>query len=105
MISQNLINELIEGYTQGRFEEKYLKGKIHEVLETIIPQLAALVRSKKEKEIIFLWESMKENEKIKDWFRKTLTRIDRPIVIYVASKFVNNQYVGTQIIEEALKWQ
>ena len=44
-------------------------------------------------------------EKIKNLFREIIEKIDRPIVIYVASKFENNKYFGTKIIEEALKWK
>ena len=32
-------------------------------------------------------------------------KIDRPIIIYVVSKFENNQHFGTKIVEEALKWK
>lgn len=105
MTIQSLINELLNGYTQSKYGEKYLKEKINEILEFVLPKIAAIVKDKKERELIKLWNAVKEDEKIKNLFRKTLEKIERPIVIYVASKFENNQYFGTRIVEEALKWK
>ena len=105
MNSQKLINELVEGYTYSKYDEKYLKEKITLVLEFVIPKIAVIVRTKKEKELLTLWNEVKQDEEIKSLFRKTLESTDRPIVIYVASKFENNQYFGTRIIDEALKWK
>ena len=100
---QNLIDELVSGYIQSKYDEKYLKEKINEILRFILPNVATIVKNKDEKDLIKLWNTVKENEKIKNLFRKTLEKVDRPIVIYVASKFENNQYFGTKIIEEAFK--
>ena len=105
MTIQNLINELVSGYIQSKYDEKYLKEKIQEILEFILPKITVIVKGKKERELVKLWNAVKEDEKTKDLFRKTLERIDRPIVIYVASKFENNKYFGNRIIEEALKWK
>ena len=103
--THNLINELVDGYIQSKYDKKYLKEKINEILEFILPKITVIVKGKKERELIKLWDAVKEDEEIKNLFRKTLERIDRPIVIYVASKFENNQYFGTRIIEETLKWK
>ncbi len=100
-----LINELVSGYIQSKYDVRYLKEKINEILEFVLPEIAVIAKSKKEKELVNLWNVIKEDEKIKDLFRKTLEKIDRPIVIYVASKFENNEYFGTRIIEEALRWE
>lgn len=105
MTIQTLINELVSGYVESKYDEKYLKEKITEILEFVIPEIAAIVKGKKGKELVKLWNIIKEDDKIKNLFRKTLERIDRPIVIYVASKFENNQYFGTKIIEGAIKWK
>jgi arsenate reductase-like glutaredoxin family protein len=105
MISQDLINELVGGYTQSKFEEKYLKEKIIEILKFIIPQISALVRQRKEEKLVSLWEAVKEEESIKNLFSEAIKIIERPILIYVASKFTNNQSVGTKIVEEALLWK
>ena len=105
MISQNLINELVEGYTQGRFERKYLKKKIQEVLEFIIPQISAQVKVNNEKELVPLWQKVKEEKNIRDLFKKALRTVERPILIYVVSKFTNNQSIGTRIIKEAAVWK
>lgn len=101
----HLVEELARDYTQSKFERNYLKKKIQDMLEFIIPHLNAKVVNRKEKEIVSLWRSIKEDKMIEDWFRKILEKVDRSIVIYVASKFTNNQYFGTKIIEEALKWK
>ena len=105
MNSKKLINELVEGYTYSKYDEKYLKEKITLVLEFVLPKIAVIVKSKNEKELFKLWNAVKAEEEIKSLFRKTLESTDRPIVIYVASKFENNQYFGTRIIDEALKWK
>ena len=105
MSIQNLINELISGYTQSKYDEKYLKEKMNEILEFVLPGIAVIVKSKKERELVKLWNVVKEDEKISSLFRKLLERIERPIVIYVASKFQNNEYFGTKTIEEAIKWK
>jgi len=102
---QNLIDELVSGYTHSKYDEEYLKEKINDILEFILPKITVIVKGKKDRELVKLWKDVKEDEKIKNLFRKILERIDRPIVIYIASKFENNQYFGTKIIEEALKWK
>jgi len=105
MNPQNLINELAEGYTHSKYDEKYLKEKITDVLEFILPEIANILKNRKERELVKLWNILKEDEKIKNLFKKTLEKIDRPIIIYVVSKFENNQHFGTKIVEEALKWK
>lgn len=102
---QELIIELVAGYTQSKFEEKYLREKIQKILKFIVPQIAVLIKNKKEKELLSLWGIVKEEEKIKEVFHSSLKTVERPIVIYVASKFINNQSIGPKIIKEALKWQ
>ena len=105
MSMQNLINELVKGYIESKYDEKYLKEKIQGVFEIILPHIAAIVKNTKERESAKLWGSIREDERIRNFFRETIEKIDRPIVIYVASKFENNQYFGTKIIDEALKWK
>ena len=105
MTIHDLINELVNGYVESKYDEKYLKEKITEILEFVLPQIAVIAKTKKEKELVKLWGIIKEDEEIKNLFRKTLEKIERSIVIYVVSKFENNQYFGTKIIEEALKWK
>ncbi len=102
---QNLIDELVSGYIQTKYDEKYLKEKIQKILEFIVPEIARIIKNKEEKEPIKLWEIIKEDSEIEDLLRKIIEKVDRPIVIYVASKFENNQYFGTRIIDEALKWK
>jgi len=104
MSKENLINELAEQYTQSKYDEKYLKKKISEILKFILSNISAIIKDKDEKDLVNLWKAVKENEEIKNSFRELLKKVDRPIVIYVASKFENNQYFGNRIIEEALKW-
>jgi len=101
--TQDLIDELVSEYIQSKYDEKYLKEKINEILEFILPHIKAIVKNEKEKEPIKLRNILKEDEKIKNLFREIIEKIDRPIVIYVASKFENNKHFGTRIIEEALK--
>ena len=101
--TQNLVNELVRGYTQSKYEEEYLKEKIDEVLEFILPEIASAVKNTKKREIIKIWNEVKNDEKIKNLFRELFEKIDRPIIIYVASKFENNQHIGTKIIEQALE--
>ncbi|MEK6875367.1 MAG: hypothetical protein AABX30_01655 [Nanoarchaeota archaeon] len=102
---QNLTNELINGYTQSKYDKKYLKKKVNDILESIIPKVATIIKGKKEIEVVKLWNDIKENEEIKNSFKELFEKVERPIVIYVASKFGNNQYFGTWIIEGALKWK
>ena len=102
---QNIANELVSGYTQSKYDEKYLKKKVNEILEFILPEIAVIIKDRKEKELVSIWNSIKEDEKIKNLFKMAMEKIERPIVIYVASKFENNKYFGTRIIEDALKWK
>ena len=102
-ITQNLIDELVSDYTQSKYDKKYLREKIQRILEFIIPGIAAIIKNKKEREPVKLWNAIKEDEEIKSLFRKLLEKMERPIIIYVASKFQNNKYFGTKIIEEAIK--
>jgi hypothetical protein len=105
MISPDLINDLVGGYTGGKFEEKYLREKIMEILKFILPQISALIKQRKEKEAYSLWEAVKEGGSLKNLFSEALEIVERPIVIYVASKFINNQSIGTKILKEALLWK
>ena len=100
---QNLINELVNDYTQSKYEERYLKEKIREILEFMLPNIYAVIKDKDEKELVELWKAVKENEEIENLFKELVEKIDRPIIIYVASKFENNKYFGTKIIGQALK--
>lgn len=102
---QELISELVAGYTQSKFEKKYLQDKIEKILDFIIPEISSLLKNKKKDNVIFLWQSVKEDKKIQDVFNDILQKVERPIVIYVASKFLNNQSIGTKIVEEALSWK
>ena len=103
--TQNLTNELVSEYIQSKYDKKYLTGKIKEILEAILPEIATIIKNRKEREATKLWDNIKETEEIKNLFRKILDKTDRPILIYVASKFQNNQYFGTKIIGEALIWK
>ena len=103
MTTQNLINELASRHAQSKYDEKYLKEKINEILEFVLPNIAVIAKGKKEAELVKLWNAVKEDEKIKNLFRELAEKIEIPIIIYVASKFENNKYFGTKIIEEALK--
>ena len=105
MTVQNLINELVNDYIRSKYNKKYLEEKINEILEFILPHITTIIKNNKEKEIVKLWDITKEDDKIKNLFRKLVKKVDRPIVIYVVSKFENNKYFGTRIIEEALKWK
>ena len=103
-LNKKLVNELVEDYTQSRYEKEYLKEKINEILNLMLPVINNIIKNKKEERDI-LWNFTKENKEIKNLLRKVIEKIDMPIVIYVASKFENNRYFGTKIIEEALRWK
>ncbi|MFA4952775.1 MAG: hypothetical protein WC584_00980 [Candidatus Pacearchaeota archaeon] len=105
MNSQNLINELAEGYTPSKYDEKYLKEKINEILEFMLPIIKNIIKNKEEKETFRLWDAIKEDKEIEKLLIKLIEKIDMPVVIYVASKFKNNRYFGTKIVEEAQKWK
>ena len=105
MAFQNLINEIVDDYAQSKYDGGYLKEKIKVILEFIIPHIATIVENKGEKQTINLWNAIKEDEKINNFFMELLEKVDRAIVIYVASKFKNNKYFGVRIIEEALRLQ
>lgn len=102
---QNLIGEFMNGYIQSKYDEEYLKEKVNEILEFMLPKIASIVKNREERKPTELWDAIKGNEKIEELFRNLLEKVDRPIVIYVASKFENNQYFGARMIEEALKWK
>lgn len=102
-ISQNLIYELVAGYTQSKYGESKLREKISEILKFVIPSIGSVIKEKKGGEPLVLWQSLKEDEKMSNLFRQALEKVERPIVIYVASKFMNNQHLGTEIVKEALK--
>ncbi|MEW6455220.1 MAG: hypothetical protein AB1410_00710 [Acidobacteriota bacterium] len=44
---QNLIGELVSGYVQSKDDEEYLREKIQEILEFILPNIAAILKDKK----------------------------------------------------------
>jgi hypothetical protein len=100
---QNLIDELASGYIQSKYNEKYLREKIKKTLEFIIPYIRIILKNKREKEPIILWNDVKEDKEVERLFKELLKEVDRPIIIYVASKFKNNRYFGIKIIKEALK--
>ena len=100
---QNLTNELVNEYVQSKYDKGYLKEKINEILDLMLPIIKNIIKNKEEKETFRLWDTIKEDEEIEKLLRKLIEKIDRPIVIYVASKFKNNRYFGTRIIEEAQK--
>jgi len=103
MSKENLINELVNDYTQSKYEERYLKEKISEILEFMLPRIGIVTKNKNEKDLVNLWKAVKENNEIKSSFKELVKKIKLPIIIYVVSKFKNNKYFGTKIIEEALK--
>ena len=103
-LNKKLVNELVEDYTQSRYEKEYLKEKINEILNLMLPVINNIIKNKKEK-TNKLWNFTKENKEIENLLKKVIEKVERPIVIYVASKFKNNQYFGTKIIEDALRWK
>ena len=105
MEQENLTNELVNDYTKSKYDKGYLKEKINEILEFVLPIIKNIIKNKEEKDIFRLWDTIKEVKEIEKLLRKLIKKIDRPIIIYVASKFENNKYFGTRIIEEALKWK
>ena len=100
---QNLTNELVNEYVQSKYDKGYLKEKINEILDLMLPIIKNIIKNKEEKETFRLWNIIKEDEEIEKLLRKLIEKIDMPVVIYVASKFKNNRYFGTRIIEEAQK--
>ena len=73
------------------------------ILDLMLPIIKNIIKNKEEKETFRLWNIIKEDEEIEKLLRKLIEKIDMPVVIYVASKFKNNKYFGTRIIEGAQK--
>lgn len=105
MLLVDLSDELAEGYVQEKYDKQYSREKIHQILEFIIPALSSIIKKKSEENPSKILDVLKDDEKIHGIFRKCSEKIERPIVIYVASKFTNNKYLGTKIIEGALAWK
>jgi|SRR3989344_3488625 len=102
--SKELVNELVDDYTQSRYEKEYLEEKINKILKHMLPVINRIIKNKEE-ETDRSWNFAKENKEIENLLRKVIEKIDMPIVIYVASKFKNNKHFGIKIIEEAIRWK
>jgi|SRR3989338_5088271 len=70
MEQENLTNELVNDYTKSKYDKGYLKEKINEILEFILPKITVIVKDREEQEPIILWNSIKENEIIPKYKNK-----------------------------------
>lgn len=101
MVSETLIKELMDDYTGSKYKREELKGMITTVLESVLPKLTSLAKSEKFSEQ--LWERIREDEEIERTFQEITKKVDRSVVIFVASKFLNNQYFGQRMLEESVE--
>lgn len=101
MISEELVEELIEDYAGSKYKQEELRKMITTILESIVPKLSSSTKTEKFSEQ--LWERIRKDGEIEKAFQEITKKVDRAIVIFVASKFLNNRYFGQRILEEAIK--
>lgn len=93
---------LAEGYPSPNKE--LVAQEITSILEMVLPALAnraSLSLNKGKNTVEEVWPSIREESE--DLFIPALGKIERAKVIYVASKFQNNQQIGTLVTEQAMK--
>ncbi|MEW6329503.1 MAG: hypothetical protein AB1468_05295 [Candidatus Micrarchaeota archaeon] len=101
--SQNLIDELVGGHAEGKYNKKYVAERIQKIFKFLFPRIRSAAGDTNERNTNKLYDILKEEEKVKALFSELVGEIERPIIIYVASKFKNNRYFGTKMVEEALR--
>jgi len=97
---EEVVDVLASGYSFGDIKEA-----LYQIICAVGPEIAclALEEAQNEKSLLELWQSVKKKEEIQDSLKKLIGQVDRLAVIYFASKFENNQWVGTNTIKNALE--
>ncbi|MFQ6129514.1 MAG: hypothetical protein ACE5OT_01745 [Candidatus Hadarchaeaceae archaeon] len=96
--------ELVEALEQG-YPKKYAPANLNEVISRIIqsvtPAIAKAAEGTESRDVATVWEEIRSDERIRGAFAMA-TKIDMAVAIYVASKFENNRYVGSSLVQAAL---
>ena len=71
--SKELVNELVDDYTQSRYEKEYLEEKINKILKHMLPVINRIIKNK-EKETDRSWNFAKENKEIENLLRKVIEK-------------------------------
>ena len=45
--TQNLVDELVKEYVESKYDKNYLKKKVNEILEFILPEIAIIIKDRK----------------------------------------------------------
>lgn len=98
---EQVLKFLIDGYPKGKYRKEELKQFFKEILNDFkeISYLAKNEKGSAEE----VWNKIKAKGEVENVFANLVKKIDRVVVIYFASKFQNNEFVGTEIIKELRK--
>lgn len=96
--------ELVEALEQG-YPKKYAPSDLKEVLsriiQSVIPAIAEAAEEIEGRDAANVWQEIRRDKRIRGAFARA-AEVDRAATIYVASKFENNRYVGSILVEAAL---
>lgn len=105
-MKSNLYGDLVSLLSKG-YPYSDISDKLHKILSEVGPTIASITIKEASKgafeSLRELWEKVKKGKEIQEKLRDTLKKVDRIAIVYFASKFENNEYVGTSTMRVALK--
>lgn len=97
-----LVEALEQGYPK-EYAPSNLKEVLSRIIQSVIPAIAEATEEVEGQDVANVWQEIRKDERIREAFARA-TEIDRAAAIYVASKFENNRYIGSILVQEALAW-
>lgn len=99
---EDLAEALASGYPHGNVT----KNMLLEILRIIVPTVAYVATDEilqGQRSLRALWNRVKWREEVKKEFKRAAKKVGRLAVVYIASKFENNEYIGTGMVRRALE--
>ncbi|TET07750.1 MAG: hypothetical protein E3J86_12255 [Candidatus Thorarchaeota archaeon] len=102
-IYDEVIEVLLKGRPQSSAET--ITKVVEHLGEVVSKEALEIIRDKDPLSVRAIWETVKARPIIESEMRKLLSRVDRPHVLYVYSRFLNSGAVGPPLTKIALEKQ
>lgn len=92
------IVEALEQEYPRKYASANLKEMLSKIIQSVIPAIAKAAEGMEGRDAANVWQEIRRDKRIRGAFARA-AEIDRAAAIYVASKFENNRYIGSILVE------